>query len=117
MRHVAERQTNHGRQGLPTQAGPGSRPPLCTPSLHPAVARLREGVELQAQILADRPALVATALLGGSTIDEIAAVLGWELSELRMAVGRWASQLRKAGQLTESQCIALQAVVAGPASQ
>jgi len=88
-----------------------------TPNLHPAVTRLSEGVKLQEQIMADRLALVAAALLGGATVGEVATVLGWELPELRMAVGRWAPQLRKAGQLTESQCAALQAVVVEPASQ
>jgi hypothetical protein len=78
---------------------------------HPAVARLAEGVRFQEQIVADRPALVAAALLDGVTIGQIAAVLGWELPELRMAVGRWAPQLKKAGQLTADRATALQAAV------
>jgi hypothetical protein len=109
MRHVTRRLTGHGRHDIPAQAGPGSHP-------HTAVVRLAEGVELQEQILADRPALVATALLGGATAVEITAVLGWELDELRLAIGRWAPQLARAGQLTEGQCTALQAVVVEPTS-
>jgi hypothetical protein len=31
--------------------------------------------------MANRPALVAAAMLGGATVGEIAAVLGWELPE------------------------------------
>jgi hypothetical protein len=113
MRHVAQRLTGHGRHGISTQAGPGSRPTMRTP----AVARLAEDAALLEQIMANRPALVAAALLGGTTAVEVTAVLGWELAELRMAVGRWAPRLRKAGQLTEGQCTALQAVMFEPASQ
>jgi len=90
---------------------------MCAPDGRPAIAKLSEGARLQAQIMADRPALVIAALLGGVTAVEITAVLGWDLSELRLAVGRWAPQLRKAGQLTESQCTALQTIVFDSGSQ
>jgi len=88
-----------------------------TPDLHPAIARLAEDARLQEQIVTNRPALVVAALLGGATVSKIAAVLGWELTELRMAVGRWAPQLRKAGRLTEDQCSTLLAIVFEPAGQ
>ena len=91
---------------------------LCIPpDLHPAIVRLAEDARLQEQSVANRPALVVAALLGGATVSKIAAVLGWELAELRMAVGRWAPQLRKAGRLTEDQCSILLAIVFEPAGQ
>jgi len=88
-----------------------ARPYAGTAKVHPTVARLGEGADLIARIMADRPALVATALLDGATLTQVAAALGWELDELRMAIGRWASKLRRAGQLTESECTALLATV------
>jgi len=106
MRRIAQLFTNHDRQVTP-QAGPGSHSPMRTSDSCPAIARLAEDAALLAQIMTDRPALVAAALLGGTTVIEIATVLGWELTELQMAVRRWAPQLQKAGQLTESQCTAL----------
>jgi hypothetical protein len=82
--------------------------------MHPAVARLGEGADLLARIVADRPALVAAALLDGTTMTQVAAALGWEVAELRMAIGRWAGKLRKAGRLTEAEYTALLAVVSQP---
>jgi len=114
MRHVDLRLTSQAHQVIPTQPGPGRRPSV---NVHPAVAQLTEGVKLLKQIAADRPALVAAALLGGATVGQIMAVLGWSLADLRMAVGRWAPELRKAGQLTEDQCAALLAIVYEPTSQ
>jgi len=86
-------------------------------SSRPAITRLTEGVRLQEQIMADRPALVVAALLGGATVAQIAAVLGWELDELRMAVGRWAAQLARAGQLTKDQATTLRAVAESAGGQ
>jgi len=67
--------------------------------------------------MANRPALVVAALLGGATVAEIATVLGWDLPELRMAARRWAPQLQKAGQLTQDQCATLLAILFEPANQ
>ena len=114
MKNVAQGPTDPGRQNISAQAGPGSHPFMHIPA---AVAKLSDGARLIAQIMADRPALVAAALLDGATVAQIAAVLGWEFAELRMAVRRWAPQLRKAGQLTEDQCAALLAVAFEPANQ
>jgi hypothetical protein len=114
MSNIAQRLTGHGRHGIPTQVAPGSHPSM---NSRPAIARLSEGARLEAQIMADRPALVAAALLDGATIGQIAAALGWELPELRLVVGRWAPKLARAGQLTESQAAALDAIVVEPTSQ
>jgi len=92
-----------------------THPSTGTWDVHPAMARLGEGADVLARIMADRPALVAAALLGGATVAQIAAVLGWDMAELRMAVGRWALRLRTAGQLTEGECVALLAIVFEPA--
>lgn len=86
----------------------------CGRGIHPAVARLGEGADLLSRIVADRPALVATALLDGVPLTEVAAVLGWDLTELRMAVARWAPRLRSARQLTERQRAALLEIVLSP---
>lgn len=82
--------------------------------VHPAVARLGDGAETLSRIVADRPVLVATALLEGVPPTEVAAVLGWELTDLRMAVERWAPRLRSVHQLTESQRAALLEIVLDP---
>jgi hypothetical protein len=60
---------------------------------------------------ADRPWLVAQALLTGAIPEQVVAVLGWELSDLRFAIGRWEANLRKQGQLADWQGEALLAVV------
>jgi len=86
-------------------------------NIHPAIARLSEGANLQKQIVADRPALVAAALLGGATVSEIVVVLGGELDELRMAVRRWVPQLQQAGQLTKDQGSVLLTIVFESAGQ
>jgi hypothetical protein len=86
----------------------------CGGGVHPAVARLGEGAETLSRIVADRPALVAVALLDGVPPTEVAAVLGWDLTDLRLAVERWASRLWSARQLTDSQRAALLEIVLGP---
>jgi|SRR5215470_1385293 len=62
---------------------------------------------------ARRPWLVARALLADATPQQVVAVLGWELDELRFAVGRWVPTLRNRGQLTEGQGAALLSRVHG----
>jgi hypothetical protein len=62
---------------------------------------------------AERPWLVAQALLTGATPRQVVAVLGWELSDLRFTIRRWASQLRGQGRLTEEQDAVLLAMVSG----
>jgi hypothetical protein len=116
MRHRAQRPGSHIRQWIPTQVGLGSRS-MHTSDIRPAVVKLSEDANLLEQIIADRPALVVAALLDGATIEKIAAVLGWDLPELRMAARRWAPQLQKAGQLTPDQCATLLAIVFEPTSQ
>jgi hypothetical protein len=114
MRHRAQRPDSHIRQRIPAQAGPGSRS-MHTSNIRPAIIKLSKDANLLEQIIADRPALVVAALLDGATVTEIAAVLGWDLPELRMAARRWAPRLQKAGQLTQDQCAALLAIVFEPA--
>jgi hypothetical protein len=90
---------------------------MCTANVNPALTRLSGDTKLLARIMADRPALLATALLNGATAAQAAAVLGRELDELRMAAGRWAPKLRKAGQLTEGECATVLAIVSEPTNQ
>jgi hypothetical protein len=61
--------------------------------IHPAVVKLQQGTEQLRQIAAERPPLVAHALLAGQRPQDVADALGWELTELRTAVGRWATAL------------------------
>jgi len=65
------------------------------------------------RVEARRPWLVVQALLNGATLRQVAAVLGWDLDELRFAVRRWVPNLRNQGQLTEEQGAALLATVHG----
>jgi hypothetical protein len=65
------------------------------------------------RVQAQRPWLVAQALLTGATPQQVVAVLEWELDELRFAVGRWVPNLRKQGQLSEGQGAVLLARVHG----
>jgi len=59
------------------------------------------------RVEANRPFVVAQALLTGATPGQVVEVLGWELDELRFAIGRWVPNLHKQGQLTEGQGAAL----------
>lgn len=68
--------------------------------VHPAVVRLAEGTATWRRIVADRPTLVAKALLGGATPEQVAEAVGLELAELRAAVSRWATRQRQDSQLT-----------------
>lgn len=68
--------------------------------VHPTVSRLAEGTALLRRIVADRPALVADALLGGATPEQVAQAVGLDLIELRAAVSRWATRQRQDGLLT-----------------
>lgn len=83
--------------------------------LHPAVTRLAEGTALLRRIVADRPTLVAEALLGGATPEQVAEAVGLELTELRAAVSRWATRQRQDGQLTPRAYTDLLNTVFGPA--
>jgi len=74
-----------------------------------ALAQLGVDAETLRRIEAQRPWLVAQALLTGATPQQVVAALGWELTELRFAIGRWAPTLRNQGQLTPEQTAALQA--------
>jgi len=75
------------------------------------MTRLAMGAAAVRQFEADRPGLVAQALLTGATPEQVVEVLGWELAELRFAIGRWEANLRKQGQLADWQGEALLAVV------
>jgi hypothetical protein len=75
------------------------------------VGQLAAGAAALRRFEADRPWLVAQALLTGATPEQVVAVLGWELADLRFAIGRWEANLRKRGQLADWQGAALLAVV------
>ena len=106
---------------VPVPAGPVARTserpqPKQVDSPQPtnrALAQLGVDAETLRRIEAQRPWLVAQALLTGATPQQVVAVLGWELTELRFAIGRWAPSLRDQGQLTEVQAAAVQARVHG----
>lgn len=83
--------------------------------VHPAVVRLAEGTAVLRQIVADRPTLVAKALLGGATPEQVAEAVGLDLIELRSAVSRWAVRQRQDGQLTPRGYEDLLNIVFGPA--
>ena len=67
------------------------------------------------RIVADRPTLVAEALLGGATPVQVAEAVGLDLTELRAAASRWATRQRQSGQLTPRAYTDLLNVVFGPA--
>lgn len=83
--------------------------------VYPAVVRLAEGTAVLRRIIADRPLLVAEALLGGATPEQVAEAVGLDLIELRAAVSRWATRQRQDGQLTPQAYSDLLNVVFGPA--
>jgi hypothetical protein len=86
--------------------------------VHPAVVRLAEGTAVLRRIVADRPRLVADALLGGASPEQVAAAVGLDdLIEFRTAVGRWASRQLNDGVLTGEQYTALLNIVFGPADR
>jgi len=97
-----------GERPGPTQSGVDAPRPA-----NSALAELGVDAETLRRIEGQRPWLVARALLTGATPQQVVAVLGWELDELRFAIGRWASTLRDQGQLTQEQAAALQARVHG----
>jgi hypothetical protein len=77
------------------------------------VIQLEMGAATLRRIEADRPRLVAQALLTGATLEQVVEVLGWEPDELRFAIGRWVPKLLKQGHLTQEQGAALLATVSG----
>jgi hypothetical protein len=81
---------------------------------HPAVTSLVEGAALMERIAADRPRLIIDALLGGVTPREVTAALGWDVEDLRVAMNKWAPQLRRAGQLSEQAYAAVTMAVWAP---
>lgn len=85
--------------------------------VHPAVARLAEGTAVLRRIVADRPRLVAEALLGGAAPEQVAEAVGFDLLELRAAVGRWATRQRQDGQLSDEAYTELLNLVFGPADR
>ena len=104
------------------RAVPASRPDVASECrtaagtvVHPAVVRLAEGTTVLRRIVADRPTLVAKALLGGATPEQVAGAVGLELVELRTAVSRWAARQRQDGQLTPQEYTDLLDFVFGPA--
>jgi hypothetical protein len=94
----------------PDQNGPRNSPPC--PS-NPALAKLRMSAAAVRRFEADRPSLVAQALLIGATPEQVIDVLGWDLADLRFAIGRWEAKLRRHGQLTDEQGADLLAIVYG----
>lgn len=83
--------------------------------IHPAVVRLAEGTAILRRVAADRPVLVAEALLGGATPEQVAEATGMDLIDLRAAVGRWATRLKQEGRLTDQAYTDLVNTVFGPA--
>ena len=83
--------------------------------VHPAVVRLAEGTTVLRRIVADRPTLVAEALLGGATPEQVAGAMELDLVELRAAVSRWATRQLRDGQLTHQAYTDLVNIVFGPA--
>jgi hypothetical protein len=79
--------------------------------VNPALTQLAAGAAAVRRFEAERPGLVVQALLTGVTPEQVVEVLGWELSDLRFAIGRWEANLRKQGQLADWQGAALLAVV------
>jgi hypothetical protein len=67
---------------------------------NPALTRLAAGAAAVRRFEAERPWLVAQALLTGASPQQVVEVLGWELADLRFAIRRWASTLRGQSQLT-----------------
>jgi hypothetical protein len=74
---------------------------------HPAVTRLAEGRRVEQQVQATRRHGVIDALLGGATPEEITGALGWTLTDLAVAVNRWAPKLRDEGHITRQACTSL----------
>lgn len=97
----------------PRLSGPQPEP---SRPIHPAIQLEMDAATLR-RIEANRPWLVAQALLTGAPPEQVLDVLGWELDELRFAIGRWAPKLRKQGQLTDGQSAALLATVSGDQQQ
>jgi len=79
------------------------------PPRQPALAQLGMGVAAVRRFEADRPWLVAQALLTGATREQVVEVLGWELADLRFTVGRWVSKLWEQGRLNEDRARSLAA--------
>jgi hypothetical protein len=75
---------------------------------HPPVARLAEGRRAEKQIQTSRQHLVIGALLNNEATPEgITAALGWTLTDLAVAVNRWAPKLRDEGWITKQACTSL----------
>jgi len=73
----------------------------------PLRIRLAEGRRVAEQVQADRRQVVIGALFDGVTPEEFTAALGWTLTDLAVAVNRWASKLREDGWITEQVCASL----------
>lgn len=69
--------------------------------VHPAVTRLAEGTAAMRRVVADRPVLVAEALIAGVMPQQVAEAVGLGMDELRATVSRWATRLRQEGRLTQ----------------
>ena len=98
---------------VPVPAGPVARTSERPQPTNRALTQLGVDAQTLRRIDAQRPWLVARALLTGATPQQVLAALGWELDELRFAIGRWAPTLRDQGQLTQEQAAAVQARVHG----
>jgi hypothetical protein len=94
----------------PDQNGPRVEPSRLG---NPALAKLGMGAATIRRFEADRPSLVAQALLTGATPEQVIGALGWDLADLRFAIGRWEANLRRQGQLTDGQGADLFAIVYG----
>jgi len=74
---------------------------------HPAVTRLAKGRRMEEQIQSTRQHAVIEALLGGAEPQDITGALGWTMTDLAVAVNRWAPKLRDEGSITKQACVSL----------
>jgi hypothetical protein len=74
---------------------------------HQSVTRLAEGRRVEQQVQATRQHVVIEALLDGAAPEDVTAALGWTLTDLAVAVNRWAPKLRDEGHITRQACTSL----------
>jgi len=77
------------------------------------LAQLGRNAALVRRVEAERPWLVAQALLTGATPEQVVETLGWELSDLQFAFRRWVIKLREQNRISDGQNEALLVTVYG----